>query len=103
LSKRFEWFDDEGGKMLKAVRLAIPALLLAVVVGVTSTPAQAAAWGSSDQWATWNNGGYILYNNIWGSGAGPQSIWANSYSNWGVWANHPNTGGIKSYPTPPAR
>lgn len=57
-----------------------------------------ANWSSSDQWATWTNGGYTLYNNIWGSGAGAQSIWANSYSNWGVWANHPNTGGIKSYP-----
>ena len=57
-----------------------------------------AAWGSSDRWASWSNGGYTVYNNVWGSGAGPQSIWANSYSNWGVWANHPNTGGIKSYP-----
>jgi hypothetical protein len=57
-----------------------------------------AAWGSSDRWASWSNGGYTLYNNIWGSGAGPQTIWANSYSNWGVWANHPNTGGIKAYP-----
>ena len=56
------------------------------------------AWSSSDQWATWSNGGYTLYNDIWGSGAGSQSIWANSYSQWGVWANHPNTGGIKSYP-----
>lgn len=57
-----------------------------------------ANWSSSAQWATWTNGGYTLYNNIWGSGAGAQTIWANSYSNWGVWANHPNTGGIKSYP-----
>ena len=57
-----------------------------------------AAWSSTAQWGTWTNGGYTLYNNIWGSGAGPQTIWANSYSNWGVWANHPNTGGIKSYP-----
>jgi hypothetical protein len=57
-----------------------------------------ATWSSCDQWATWSNGGYTLYNNIWGSGAGTQCIWANSYSNWGVWANHPNTGGIKSYP-----
>ena len=57
-----------------------------------------AAWGSSAQYATWSNGGYTLYNTIWGSGAGAQSIWANSYSNWGVWANHPNTNGIKSYP-----
>ena len=57
-----------------------------------------ASWSSSDQWASWSNGGYTVYNNIWGSGAGSQSIWANSYSQWGVWANHPNTGGIKSYP-----
>jgi hypothetical protein len=63
-----------------------------------SKPEVLAAWGSSSQWASWSNGGYTLYNNIWGSGAGPQSIWANSYSNWGVWANHPNTSGIKAYP-----
>ncbi|MFI9009654.1 hypothetical protein ACIGNX_20730 [Actinosynnema sp. NPDC053489] len=60
--------------------------------------ASAAVWSSSDQWATWSNGGYTVRNNIWGSGAGPQTIWANSYGNWGVWANHPNTGGVKSYP-----
>jgi hypothetical protein len=62
------------------------------------TPTGSVAWTSSDQWATWTNGGYTLYNNIWGSGAGPQTIWANSFSNWGVFANHPNTGGVKSYP-----
>jgi hypothetical protein len=56
------------------------------------------AWSSSAQYAFWSNGGYTLYNCIWGTGAGSQSIWANSYSQWGVWANHPNTGGIKSYP-----
>jgi Glycosyl hydrolase family 12 len=74
------------------------ALLLVIASVFVATPARAAAWGSSDQWATWSNGGYTLYNDVWGSGAGPQSIWANSYSNWGVWANHPNTGGVKSYP-----
>jgi len=57
-----------------------------------------AAWSSSDQWGTWSNGGYTLYNDVWGSGHGSQTIWANSFSNWGVWANHPNTGGIKAYP-----
>jgi hypothetical protein len=55
-------------------------------------------WQSCDQWATWNNSGWTLYNNIWGSGAGSQCIWANSPTNWGVNANHPNTGGVKSYP-----
>ena len=47
---------------------------------------------------SWSNGGYTVRNDVWGGGAGPQTIWANSYSNFGVWANHPNTGGVKSYP-----
>ncbi|MCR8558999.1 hypothetical protein KXD93_15180 [Mucilaginibacter sp. BJC16-A38] len=64
----------------------------------STDPEVKANWSSSAQYGSWSNGGYTLNNDIWGSGAGAQSIWANSYSNWGVWANHPNTGGIKSYP-----
>jgi hypothetical protein len=55
-------------------------------------------WKSAEQWGNWTNGGYTIYNNIWGSGAGKQTVWANTYSNWGVHADHPATGGIKSYP-----
>jgi Glycosyl hydrolase family 12 len=76
--------------------LAVPLALLTIVVAANA--AYAAVWSSTDKWGTWSNGGYTLYNDVWGSGAGPQTIWANSYSNWGVWANHPNTGGVKSYP-----
>ncbi|MCO5994193.1 glycoside hydrolase family 12 protein [Actinoallomurus rhizosphaericola] len=83
---------------MKAARFSVPALVLTLVCALWSGTARAATWSSSDQWATWSNGGYTLYNDVWGSGAGPQTIWANSYSNWGVWANHPNTGGVKSYP-----
>jgi hypothetical protein len=84
--------------MSRTVRLGIGAFLVAVVLGFTASTAHAAVWWSSDRWGTWSSNGYTLYNNIWGSGYGPQTIWANSTSNWGVWANHPNTGGIKSYP-----
>lgn len=56
------------------------------------------AWESSEQWGMWTDEGYTLYNNIWGEGAGSQTIWANSFSNWGVHADHPDTGGVKSYP-----
>ncbi|HWS34480.1 MAG TPA: hypothetical protein VN408_17290 [Actinoplanes sp.] len=80
------------------LRLALSLFLASALLLAGQAPAHAAAWGSSDQWATWTSGRYTLYNNIWGSGAGPQSIWANSASNWGVWAGHPNTGGVKSYP-----
>lgn len=75
-------------------------ILFAVLFGVCSSVsvAFAATWSSSDQYGSWSNGGYTVYNNVWGSGAGYQSIWANSYSNWGVWAQHPDSGGIKSYP-----
>ncbi|MBD3919310.1 glycosyl hydrolase [Paenibacillus sp. PR3] len=80
-------------------RTTLMSLVTALILVFSSfSVAYAATWSSSAQWATWTNGGYTIYNNIWGSGAGYQSIWANSYSNWGVWAQHPNTGGIKSYP-----
>jgi hypothetical protein len=82
----------------RTVRLALGALLLTAALAVAAGTAHAAVWSSSDRWGTWSSGGYTLYNNIWGSGYGAQTIWANSPSNWGVWANHPNTGGIKSYP-----
>jgi hypothetical protein len=78
------------GRLL-AVTLAAASLFGSVTV-------HAATWSSTDRWGSWSNGGYTLYNNVWGGGYGPQTIWANSYSNWGVWANHPNGGGIKSYP-----
>lgn len=84
--------------MLRTVRLTLGAFVLATTLAITAGTANAAVWSSSDRWGTWSNNGYTLYNNIWGSGYGPQTIWANSASNWGVWANHPNTGGIKSYP-----
>ena len=77
----------------------VTAVMTALVSSVALVlPANAATWSSSDKWGTWSNGGYTVRNNIWGGGAGPQTVWANSYSNWGVWANHPNTGGVKSYP-----
>ncbi|MFI8893994.1 glycoside hydrolase family 12 protein [Streptomyces paradoxus] len=78
--------------------LLAPALALGATIGLASAPASAAVWNSCEQWGQTNLNGYTLYNNIWGSGAGSQCIWANSGTNWGVWANHPNTGGIKSYP-----
>jgi hypothetical protein len=81
------------------LRRTLTALALTIGFGISAAaPAQAAVWSSTDRWGTYSSGGYTLYNNVWGSGYGPQTIWANSYGNWGVWANHPNTGGIKSYP-----
>ncbi len=64
--------------------LLAPALALGATVGLASAPASAAVWNSCDQWGNTSLNGYTLYNNIWGSGAGSQCIWANSGTNWGV-------------------
>jgi len=58
---------------------------------------QAQTFNSCDQWASFTDGSYHVYNNIWGSGAGSQCLWAYSASSWGVWAEHSGSG-IKSYP-----
>jgi xyloglucan-specific endo-beta-1,4-glucanase len=72
---------------------------IAATLATCAAPsAQAATWSSNAQWGTYTNWGYTWNNDIWGSGAGPQTIWVNSVTQWGVWADHPNTGGIKSYP-----
>lgn len=81
-----------------AVRAALPAAVAGVALILGASAASAAVWSSSAQYASWSNGGYTLYNDVWGSGAGAQTIWANSYSNWGVWSDQPNTSGVKSYP-----
>lgn len=79
--------------------LLAPLIAFLTVVGLGTGTAHAAVWESCDQWGNWQPGdGYIVYNNIWGSGAGSQCIAADSGSSWTVTADHPNTGGIKSYP-----
>ncbi|WP_117210464.1 GH12 family glycosyl hydrolase domain-containing protein [Allorhizocola rhizosphaerae] len=84
--------------MRSAIRLITLSLVASLLGLGTATPATAAVWESCGTWANWSEGGYNLYNNIWGSGAGTQCIWANSHSNWGVTADHPATPGVKSYP-----
>jgi hypothetical protein len=76
----------------------VVSLTVAASVATSAGVASAATWSSSDPWATWANGGYTVRNDVWGGGAGPQTIWANSYSNFGVRSDQPNTGGVKSYP-----
>jgi len=84
--------------MRRAIRSLVVSLTAAAAVAMTAGTAEAATWYSTDKWGTWADGGYTIRNDVWGGGAGPQTIWANSYSNFGVWADHPNTGGVKSYP-----
>jgi len=72
--------------------------IIVLTLCISTHLAWAAAWSSCDRYASWSNGGYTIYNNIWGGGAGWQCIWANNGSNWGITCNHGSSGGIKSYP-----
>ncbi|HEY5281283.1 MAG TPA: hypothetical protein VIM14_00700, partial [Polyangia bacterium] len=56
-----------------------------------------AEWCSCDQWGELKKGDVTYYNDIWGSGAGPQCIWV-AGNQWGVASNHPSGGSVKSYP-----
>src|SRR5688572_302903 len=69
-----------------------------VVVAFAFTHAHAQVYQSCDQWATYTQLPFRVYNNIWGGGAGSQCLSVNSYQSWSVTANHPNTSGVKSYP-----
>jgi hypothetical protein len=72
--------------------------LAVILAACAASSAQAATWASSAQYGSYTSGAYSFNNDVWGAGAGPQTIWVNSPSDWGVWSDQPNTGGIKSYP-----
>ncbi|MBN1180860.1 MAG: carbohydrate-binding protein [Bacteroidales bacterium] len=73
-------------------------IIFGLSLGLFTMSLHAQVYSSCDQWASYTTNGYTIYNNIWGSNAGTQCLWVNSYQNWGVTANHTNTSGIKSYP-----
>jgi Glycosyl hydrolase family 12 len=64
----------------------------------TGTNTGPAGYSSSDRWASYSTSGYNFYNDVWGSGSGPQRLWVSSASNWGVSSTQPPTWGVKSYP-----
>ncbi len=83
--------------MTKAGRLCVMGLAAALLPAA----AWAAHWQSSDNFGQTTVNGYIVRNDVWGAGAGPQTVWADSgtgWWNWGCWSQQPNTGGVKSYP-----
>jgi hypothetical protein len=81
--------------LLSIRTVAIAAVLAACQYAAGAAPPK---WTSADKYAEFPTAGYVVRNNVWGDGSGPQSIWANSQTKWGVHADHPVAGGIKAYP-----
>ena len=82
------------GSGLLAVALAAPhAEAASAVVPACAVYEDCGQWANTTQFPP-----FTLFNNIWGTGAGSQCLWACSGTNMGVWADHPATDGVKSYP-----
>jgi hypothetical protein len=89
--------------MKKITSFLTAAVLLAACQKTATIPSTGgqqvdAIWSTTAAFGSFSTNGYDFNNDVWGSGAGPQTLWVNSSSNWGVWSNQPNTGGVKSYP-----
>jgi len=65
----------------------------AVPTGITSSFCNCVNEGPG-----YKTGTFSVANNVWGSGPGPECVWATTSTLWGVTANHPQTSGVKSYP-----
>ena len=82
-----------------AVLLAALLLLTAALAGcLAGTAPTTPPRTSGDKWAEFPAAGYVVANDVWGQGPGPQTLWMRSAGDWGVRANHPDTTGIKAYP-----
>ncbi|HLX69012.1 MAG TPA: hypothetical protein VKV04_05220 [Verrucomicrobiae bacterium] len=80
-----------------------PIVLIATLAALPLT-GLASTWSTTAQFGQYNfsSGGYSVNNDVWGSGAGAQTLYVNTSSgsapNFWVFSQQPNTGGIKSYP-----
>lgn len=79
-------------------KYAAGVLAAGVVAVLAAGPAQAATYSSSDQYASWTDGTYTVYNDEWGANYTYQGLWVNSASNWGVWSQQDYTSGVEAYP-----
>jgi len=59
--------------------------------------AQTAKFTSSDKWAEYKDGNYLVRNDVWNAAAGTQTLYVNSHSDWWIHANHPGSTEVKAY------
>ncbi len=79
---------------MKKINWLTPAVIACALLGSASAEA---ATCTSAQFGSFTIGNKTFYNDVWGSGAGAQTICANSATSWYITTNQPNTGGIKAY------
>jgi hypothetical protein len=70
-----------------------------VLLAITLVSYAHSEYVSSDKWASYEDGGYTIRNDVWGTGAGTSTLHVTTYKNWYVHADHPVTcsGCVKAY------
>ncbi|MCP3468537.1 hypothetical protein [Bradyrhizobium sp. CCGUVB23] len=74
--------------VISKLKVAAPLTAMAVILPIAAKPV---IWSSSAQYGSYRFDGYTWNNDVFGSGAGPQTISVSSINQW-------STGGVKSYP-----
>src|SRR5687767_4031961 len=83
-------------------KLNILFIAIAGILGAAS-PAHAQIYSSCDRWATYIQGPWTIYNNVWGNHKpGTQCLYVNSINSWYVDSKQ-SRGGVKSYPNTTVR
>lgn len=75
-------------------------ILLITIAGIlcAASSAHAQVYSSCDRWATYTQGDWTIYNNVWGNRKpGTQCLYVNSINSWYV-ESIQSRGGVKSYP-----
>src|SRR6516165_187898 len=99
---RFSAGNNGKPKTETTMKIKHPLRLIATLAALPLT-GLASTWSTTAQYGQYNfSTGYAVNNDVWGSGAGAQTLYVNTSSgsapNFWVYSQQPNTGGIKSYP-----
>jgi hypothetical protein len=72
-------------------------LVSSILTSMAWIPLGAQVLSSCEQWASYSDGNYCVYNNKWGENAGAQCITATTTTAWSVRSNQTGSG-VKTYP-----
>jgi hypothetical protein len=81
--------------MMKTARSRFGTSALAVAAGallVSAVPAYAYVYSSEAQWASWSQGAWTIYNDVWGNPNPSQWLNVSSINQWNVSSNQPAEG-----------
>jgi len=83
--------------------ISLRLLAVTLVLAALTAAVQASTWSTTAQYGQYDFGnGYTVNNDVWGSGAGAQTLYVDTTSgsapHFWIASNQPYTSGVKSYP-----